>query len=273
MPDPQRVDAGHRGDCLDVSQALGGLDLGDHQRPLVQRRDLEDDVAALVVIVREAERRAAASLRRIAGAGDDVLGFGRRADHRNHHSQRAHVERAGDEVIFAARNARHGHDVEPATQRALRLQRLEAEPGVLHVVEHEVGAGVPADLRQARREEFEHHSAIGVAACAQRLLDWIVPHRLLGVPDGKALWQPWRQLGRGHAGERLGRQVRVRARPWSGATCRKPARPSCRRSVTSRRARGSSDCARSSTATRARPRAARSSPRWRRSAGVATSRP
>jgi len=36
------------------------------------------------------------------------------------------LERAGDEVIFAARNARHGHDVEPATQRALRLQRLEA---------------------------------------------------------------------------------------------------------------------------------------------------
>ena len=59
------------------------------------------------------------------------------ADHRHHHAERADVERARDEVIFAARHAHHRHDVEPAAERELRLQRLEAEARVLHVVEHE----------------------------------------------------------------------------------------------------------------------------------------
>ena len=52
---------GHRGDRLDVGEALGGLDLRDHHRALVQRGDLRGDVAALVVVVREAERGAAAA--------------------------------------------------------------------------------------------------------------------------------------------------------------------------------------------------------------------
>ena len=65
-----------------------------------------------------------------------------RADHRHHDAERADVERTRDEVIFAARNARHRHDAEPAAQRDLRLQCLEAEPGVLHVEHHELGAGI-----------------------------------------------------------------------------------------------------------------------------------
>ena len=80
-----------------------------------------------VVVVREAERRAAASGRRIARAGRRCArASSARADHRHHHAHRADVERAGDEVIFAARHAHHRHDAEPAAQRELVLQRLEA---------------------------------------------------------------------------------------------------------------------------------------------------
>ena len=113
-----------------LAQALGGLDLRDHHRALVQRGHLGDDVAALVVVVREAERGAAAARGRIARAGDDVRGLVGRADHRHHDAHRADVERAGDEVILAARHAHHRHDVEAAAQRELRLQRLEAQSPV-----------------------------------------------------------------------------------------------------------------------------------------------
>ena len=124
-----------------------------------KRGDLGDDIAALVVVVREAERRAAPARRRIARARDDVRGFVGRADHRHHDADRADVERARDEVIFAARHAHHRHDAEAPAQRELGLERLEAEPRVLHVVEHEFRAGVAADLRHAGRKELEDHRA------------------------------------------------------------------------------------------------------------------
>ena len=112
-----------------------------------------DDIAALRN--RRARIRnagAAAALRRIARARDDVRGLVRRADHRHHDAHRADVERAGDEVIFAARHAHHRHDRRAPAQRELRLQRLEAEAGVLHVEQDELSAGVLAELRQAGRK-------------------------------------------------------------------------------------------------------------------------
>ena len=176
VAEPQGVDAGHGGNRIDVGEPLDRFDLRDHQRALVQRRDLLRDVAALIVVVREAERRAAPPGRRIARARHDVRRFLGGADHRHHHAQRADVERAGDEVILAARHAHHRHDVEPATERHLRLERLEREPGVLHVVEHELGAGVAADLRDARREELEDHRAVGAAAGGEGCFDGIGAH-------------------------------------------------------------------------------------------------
>ena len=96
--------------ALDVGETLGGLDLGDHHRSRVECGDLGDDVAACVVVVRESERGAAAALRRIARARDDVRSLLGGADHRHHHAHRADIKCAGDEMIFAARHAHHRHE-------------------------------------------------------------------------------------------------------------------------------------------------------------------
>ncbi len=72
VTEPQRVDAGDRGNGLDVGQTFDRFDLRYHHRALVQRRHLGDDIAALVVVMRKSERRAAPSGGRIARAGDDV---------------------------------------------------------------------------------------------------------------------------------------------------------------------------------------------------------
>jgi hypothetical protein len=79
----------------------------------VERRDLGFEVAGFVVIVREAERGAPAAKRRITGARDDGRGFVGRPHHRHHHAERADIERAGDEVIFAARDAHHRDERKP----------------------------------------------------------------------------------------------------------------------------------------------------------------
>ena len=146
----------------------------------MQRFDLGSHVAAAVVVVRKTECRAAASERRIPRARHDMRRFLGRADHRHHDAHCADVECLRDEVIFAARHAHHRHDVEPAAQRELRLQRFEAETRVLHVEQHELGAGVFADLRQPRREEFEHHGAVGASSRGERGFDGVVAnHRIL----------------------------------------------------------------------------------------------
>jgi hypothetical protein len=102
-----------------------------------------------VIVVREPEGRAAPSRRRITRARDDVRGFLGRSDHRHHDAHRPHVERACDEVIFAARHPHHRHQVESPAQRELSLQSLEGQSRVFHVEQHEFRAGVAADLRQS----------------------------------------------------------------------------------------------------------------------------
>ena len=57
--------------------------------------------------------------------------------------------------------------------RDLRFDRLEADPGVFHVINDELGARVFQDLRDPRREELEQHRAqhklAAKRAFAQRL--------------------------------------------------------------------------------------------------------
>ena len=80
------------------------------------------------------------------------------------------------------RHAHQRHDAERAAQRELRLQRLEAGAGVLHAVEHELGAGVGADARHAGREELEHHRAESLAAGGKAFLDGVLAHaRIIGT--------------------------------------------------------------------------------------------
>src|ERR1700682_2193850 len=126
--------------------------------------------------MRESERGASSALRRVARARNVVLRLGTGPDHRHHYSERADVQRPGDEMIVAARHASHRQEVEPATPGELGLQGFEFEPRVLHVVEHELGAGILADLRQTRREELEDHGAARATASRKSLLYRVVSH-------------------------------------------------------------------------------------------------
>jgi len=104
------------------------------------------------------------------------------AHHRHHHAERADVERASDEGVFAARHPHHRDDAESAAQRELVFQRLEAQSRVLHVEHHVIRAGVAADLREASREALENHRAERRSARGQRTLDGIVAnHRAIPV--------------------------------------------------------------------------------------------
>ena len=67
------------------------------------------------------------------GEADDPLGFCGIADHRHHDAVRAHIERAGHEMIFGCRHADQRCDRQPAGRRQHLLDRLEADPGMLHV--------------------------------------------------------------------------------------------------------------------------------------------
>jgi hypothetical protein len=87
-----------------------------------------------------------------------------------------YVERAGDEMVFTSRHPDHRHDRQPAAERELHLQCLEIEPRVLHVVEHEVRAGVAAELRDAGRKELEDQRTDRTAARRERRLDRVVTH-------------------------------------------------------------------------------------------------
>src|SRR5206468_2133814 len=119
LTDPQRIDAVDAGDGFDVRKTIVGFDLSDDQRALVQRSNLGGDLSALIVIVSKTKRRAASSLRWVARARHDVPGLGSGPYHRDHDAKRADVERTRDEVVFAARHARHRNDFEPAAQRNL----------------------------------------------------------------------------------------------------------------------------------------------------------
>jgi hypothetical protein len=153
----------------------------------VQRCDLGADVAFAIVVMREAERRATPAGGRIARARHDVGSLLSGADHRHHDAHRAQIERTGDEVILAARHAHHRDDRQPAAQCELRLERLEAEPGVLHVEQHEFRARIQADLRQSGREELEHHRAECAPAGGERALDRVVAdHRVSSFDGGPA---------------------------------------------------------------------------------------
>ena len=59
VSEPQHVHPGHGGDLVDVLDSFRGFDQAHDQGTIVGDVDLFGDVAALVVVVREAERRAA----------------------------------------------------------------------------------------------------------------------------------------------------------------------------------------------------------------------
>ncbi len=186
VPQPQHVQSGHRRDVVQIVQAARGLDHRDDQRARVGDADLLGDITARVVVVREAERCAASPMRRILRAGDQLLGLRARFHHRHHHAHRADIERPRDEMIVPERHTNERHDRQAATQRELRFQGFEIEPGVFHAVHRELGTGIDQELRQARRHELEHHRTEGALPRSELVFERVGSHgeRELRVRSG-----------------------------------------------------------------------------------------
>ena len=179
VTEPHAVDAIDGRDRVDVLQTDLGLDLADHEGARMRDRDLLGDRPGHEVVVRRAERRAAPAGRWIARPLHDVARLLDRLDHRHHHADGAGIEHARDVLVGGRRHPHERHDVETAAQRDLRLDRLEADAAVLHVEQHELGAGRVADLRQARRHELPRHRAEACLAAGEFLLHRITTHVVL----------------------------------------------------------------------------------------------
>ena len=165
------------GDRLDLAEPALRLDLRDHQRALVQRSDFRLDLAAAIIVLRDAEGGATPPLWRIVRRLDDAPRLANALHHRHHHAMRTDIERAGEKVVLAARHPDHGRDVDSATGCEQHLQRLEAEPGVLHVEQRELAGRGLQHLRHARREELEHQRAENGLAGQRARFERVRPHR------------------------------------------------------------------------------------------------
>ena len=178
VADPEHVDALGRGDRLAVLEAVLGLDLRDQQRAGAQPTDLVGDVATGVVVVREAEGRAAPAVRRIPRGLDHLPRLRGRLDHRHHHAGHTHVQRPRDVGVLAARHPHHRLDRQAPVGRDEPLQGLEPEPGVLHVVDREATARLREHRRDPGGEEFEDHRAGDRVAGEDGGPDGVVSHRV-----------------------------------------------------------------------------------------------
>jgi hypothetical protein len=67
----------------------------------------------------------------------------------------ADIERAGNEVVFPARDPHHRHHARAATRCDQHLQSFKAEPGMLHIVDRLLCTGEAQDLRHTGCEELE----------------------------------------------------------------------------------------------------------------------
>jgi hypothetical protein len=139
------------------------------------------DVAARVVVLRNAEGCAAPALRRVVRRLGDAARFLGALHHRHHDPIGADIQRARHEVVLAARHAHERLDADAAAAGRQHLQGLEAQARVLHVEERELAARGLQHLRHAGREEFEDHRA-GDGFAAQHLLaDRARPHSSLAI--------------------------------------------------------------------------------------------
>ena len=91
-PDPEAIDARQRGDGVGVLDALRGLDLAEERAAPVGGDELVHDRAGAIAVVRDLQGDAAPAIRRVFHRVDDVAGFLRIADHRQHEALGAHVQ-------------------------------------------------------------------------------------------------------------------------------------------------------------------------------------
>ena len=99
----------------------------------------------------------------------DALGLDRVVDHRHHDATRTDVERRRDQVT---RRPLHAHEQLDVRARPLRRAAdgslRSPQPVCSRSMQHEVGAGVSDDPRDAERIELEHHRAERRATPARR---------------------------------------------------------------------------------------------------------
>src|SRR5439155_815673 len=81
----------------------GAFDLDDDEELVIGLAHLGGVVAGSVVVMRQGERNAALSRRRISDERHDPSGLVGIVDHRHHDAHRARVEHRRDEVIFRRR--------------------------------------------------------------------------------------------------------------------------------------------------------------------------
>ena len=167
MAHPDDINPVHGCDFVHRRNAVGGFHQGDDERARIRRRHLVGHGAALVIVMRHAEGRAAPARRRIAGRGDDLACLCRGLDHRDHDAHCAHIQAARNEVILQGRNPDHGHKADAAASGDLALERLDGDAGMLHVEQDKFRAGRLGDLRHAGCEELKDHGAENMLAGAQ----------------------------------------------------------------------------------------------------------
>ena len=159
--------------ALDIGDAARGLDQRDDQRALVRDAHFRADIAAGVIVMRHAERRAAHALRRIAAPRGDLPRLRPGLEHRHHDAHRAGIENRRDQVVVTARHPRHRHDIEAARSRDLHLDRLDPDAAMLGVEQGEIGPGRVERRHQPRGEKLERHRAVhgpaGIEPCAHRV--------------------------------------------------------------------------------------------------------
>ena len=159
MAEPEAVDAFDGGDLFHHLEPLLRLHLGDDEVAPVGLPHLGLRIAGLIAVVGEAEGGPSSPLAGVSGRLGDGTRLLGALDHRHHHALRANIERAGDEMVFAARHPHHRHHTGSAACGGEHLQALEAETTVLHVVDGILACGVAQDLRHAGNEELEDHGA------------------------------------------------------------------------------------------------------------------
>ena len=159
MPDPDSVDPLDRGDLVDVLDSLKGLHQEKHSDPLVGGAHLGHRRTGRVAVVGNAERDTAVAQGRILRVGCDAGCVLHRAHHGRHDPLGTHVQGPGDVVVVAGR---HAHDRRQRRRLHVTqelLHRVEAEAGMFHVEEDELGTTGLEDVADTGRGELDHERA------------------------------------------------------------------------------------------------------------------
>jgi hypothetical protein len=179
MAHPQAIDSLQRGDRVGVLDALSGLDLAEKRAAAVRGHELVHDRPGTIPIVRDLQGDAAASSRRIFHRFEDVASFIRVADHGQHEALSAHVHGSGDVMIFFRWNPDDHRQVGRLEIADRALHRLESEPGMLEIEEHEIAPGGLENVTDPGRRELHDEMPKLWSSALSQLLQSLRRHSFL----------------------------------------------------------------------------------------------